>query len=554
MKIFTYLFEKFVSLQKWEMGSITGLALLLSFFYTNISSSIIAKIIEAAQKKDENNMYLGFRWFIYASIALCIVYYNYKIIQNSLLSYLTHWIKTELFSFLLKINNENMSNTSFVNFITPISRIAHSASVLLNDILTNLIPTIGFLFVIFGYFFWKKWELGIIFLLSNMVIMGYLVFISSAMFEFKRKQEDMVVENERYLIDNFNNLEKIIYRGEINYEIDEFQERSDECLNLTIKMMNFITNHVFVMNSMVYIIIFACMYYIIILHTKKQMDTFTLITFITILIMYRDNISDTIQSIPANIESYGRIDLISREFNVMIEENTDIHAVMSKITEYKTHELPFDAIEFRNVSFIYSKTTTPILQNYNRHIDLNNKIIGITGMSGNGKSTFVKLIMRLHDCTDGAILIDGVDVKTIDPFYIRRHITYVNQSSKLFDRKITENILYGCKDISKCNANLKEILTYPKIRELYRNVDLDSDAGPLGEKISGGQRQIANIISGLVNPTEILVLDEPTNALDPDLKRELLLILQNFRKHKKCIIIITHDRDVNALFDETIEF
>ena len=185
---------------------------------------------------------------------------------------------------------------------------------------------------------------------------------------------------------------------------------------------------------------------------------------------------------------------------------------------------------------------------------MKDKIVGITGLSGNGKSSFVKLIMRLHECNSGAIYIDNQDIKMVDPFYIRQNITYVNQNARLFDRKIMDNILYGCKDISVCNENLREILSYSKIQELYRNVDISrSDAGPLGENLSGGQRQVINIISGLINPTKILILDEPTNALDPELKRELLLILKNFRKYKKCIMIITHDRDVYSLFDETLE-
>jgi ABC-type lipoprotein export system ATPase subunit len=117
-----------------------------------------------------------------------------------------------------------------------------------------------------------------------------------------------------------------------------------------------------------------------------------------------------------------------------------------------------------------------------------------------------------------------------------------------------DNIFYGCKDINACNENLREILAYSKIQELYKNIDISKmDAGPLGENLSGGQRQVINIISGLINPTKILILDEPTNALDPELKHELLLILKNFRKYKKCIMIITHDRDVYSLFDETLE-
>ena len=216
-------------------------------------------------------------------------------------------------------------------------------------------------------------------------------------------------------------------------------------------------------------------------------------------------------------------------------------------------ELLFDTVVFENVSFKYAISEKPVFKNYNKDIVLTDKIIGIKGQSGNGKSSFVKLILRLYDCTEGTIYIDGTDIKTIDPLYIRSNITYVNQSSKLFDRKILENIYYGCKDTEKCEKYLKEVLTYQKIKELYRNVDLNDVAGPLGENLSGGQRQVANIISGLINPTKVLILDEPTNGLDPELKREILQILQNFRKYKKCIIIITHDRDVHSLFDETIE-
>ena len=138
--------------------------------------------------------------------------------------------------------------------------------------------------------------------------------------------------------------------------------------------------------------------------------------------------------------------------------------------------------------------------------------------------------MKLYKIDDGTILIDNENIDHIDPDYLREHITYINQNSRLFDKTVLENILYGCKDEDVCKEYYNKILEYPKIKELFQNVNLETDlAGYSGEKISGGQRQIANIISGLANPSEILILDEPTNALDKELKMELLEIIRVFQ-------------------------
>jgi ABC-type dipeptide/oligopeptide/nickel transport system ATPase component len=74
----------------------------------------------------------------------------------------------------------------------------------------------------------------------------------------------------------------------------------------------------------------------------------------------------------------------------------------------------------------------------------------------------------------------------------------------------------------------------------------------LGEHLSGGQRQIVNIVGGLANPSKILILDEPTNALDSGLKSELLRLIYENRVNKQCIIIITHDKDVHGILNEKI--
>jgi len=551
MNILIYLFQQFFNIQKGNMLGLLGLSLFLSYIYTKVSSKINAKIIQSIQldKPIESLQYFWF--FIAASIVYIILLYVYKYLQNHLLTNLTNWVKKVLFEFILKSNNEDMKNINFADFITPITRISSAASSLLNDFISNLIPTLGFMIVIIVYFMMNDLKLGMIFLIGNVIIFGYLAFFWNDMFLNKKKQEELVVENERYILDSLNNIDKIIYRGMVNDEIKIFDKKTDECIRMAIQMTQYVTNHMFIMNIFIYIIIFSSMYYILQLNIGKRIDNLTAITFLTILIIYRDNISDTVQSVPHNIDLMCRIDFIVREFNEMINEE-DVKHVMDKQFEYESTKLPFNTIEFKNVSFKYPSADKPVFENYSKTVEITNKIIGIIGPSGNGKSSFVKLILRLHDCTGGVISIDDQDIKTINPDYIRENITYVNQNSRLFDREILTNILYGCTNPSKCNENLKTILAFDKIKDLYKNVDLEGDAGPLGENLSGGQRQVANLISGLINPTPILVLDEPTNALDPELKHEILSMIQYFRTYKKCIMIITHDKEVYQLFDETI--
>jgi ABC-type multidrug transport system fused ATPase/permease subunit len=551
MNILIYLFQQFFNIQKGNMLGLLGLSLFLSYIYTKVSSKINAKIIQSIQldKPIESLQYFWF--FIAASIVYIILLYVYKYLQNHLLTNLTNWVKKVLFEFILKSNNEDMKNINFADFITPITRISSAASSLLNDFISNLIPTLGFMIVIIVYFMMNDLKLGMIFLIGNVIIFGYLAFFWNDMFLNKKKQEELVVENERYILDSLNNIDKIIYRGMVNDEIKIFDKKTDECIRMAIQMTQYVTNHMFIMNIFIYIIIFSSMYYILQLNIGKRIDNLTAITFLTILIIYRDNISDTVQSVPHNIDLMCRIDFIVREFNEMINEE-DVKHVMDKQFEYESTKLPFNTIEFKNVSFKYPYADKPVFENYSKTVEITNKIIGIIGPSGNGKSSFVKLILRLHDCTGGVISIDDQDIKTINPDYIRENITYVNQNSRLFDREILTNILYGCTNPSKCNENLKTILAFDKIKDLYKNVDLEGDAGPLGENLSGGQRQVANLISGLINPTPILVLDEPTNALDPELKHEILSMIQYFRTYKKCIMIITHDKEVYQLFDETI--
>ena len=552
MNILYYLLEKFLKEEYINTGLLIFLSLTLTLFQTNGISFITAKIIEGIHSKNIKNVFTNYKNFILITIVFFILYYLYKYIQNNLLQKLIQWTRYEIFKLILVVNNENMSSENFTSFFTPISRIAMQLYMLFSNIISAFIPTLTFLLVIFAYFIYKIPRLGYGFLLGNIFIILYIYVNWQNMLKNKNKHETIMNQNDTYIMDILNNIDKVIYRGQTKNEIKIYNDTTQSCINASREYMNYITNHIMFINGIIYTIVILAVGYLIKLRESNEIDIITFITFFTILLLYRDRMINSISELPEYVDFIGRLKYISAKFNKMIGNQNNMTVMMDK--KYETQLLEFNTITFENVSFKYENTDKMILTNFNLRLDVNNKIIGIVGLSGKGKSSFAKLLLRLYDCTSGKIFIDDTEITNIDPNYIRQNITYVNQNSKLFDKKVIENIMYGCNHTDSCNENLKEILQYSKIQELFKNVNInETKAGSLGENLSGGQRQVVNILSGLINPSKILILDEPTNALDPSLKSQLLLILSKFKKYKKAIIIITHDKDVHSLFDETVE-
>lgn len=552
MNIVHYLLQKFFQEEKFKIITLIILSLTTVLIQTNLISLITANIIEGIEKNNFANTMEYYKYFFGASVIFIIIYYTYKTIQNITVSKMMQWIKHEIFKVILLINNENMCHVNFVEFITPITRISVSCYILFYDILSVIMPFSAFLIMISLFFLYKNIAFGSLFLVGNVTIILYAMYFWKDMSDFKTRQEDKINKNEQYLVDVLNNIDKVIYRGQVRNEIDIFSNKTDESISLSNDFSFYVTKHIMVMTLIIYVIIFGSLFYLIHLRFSKKISTTIFISFFTILLLYRDKIQNTINNIPDYLEFIGRLDYVVGTFNTMLGDKTNIPELLEK--SYAPITLDFDRIQFKNVTFRYNKTNKLVLENFNVDLEIKNKIVGITGLSGKGKSSFVKLILRLYDPTSGEILIDGQNINAIDPIYLRKNITYVNQNSKLFDKKIIDNILYGCNDPSECNKHLDEILKNAKIKELFKNLDIrTTGAGSLGENLSGGQRQVINMINGFINPSEILILDEPTNALDPELKKNVLQMIKYFKQYKKSVIIITHDRDVFPLFDENVQ-
>lgn len=558
MNIIYYLLLKFFNEEKINTIFMIINSFLINILQTNGISYITASIITSLQSENRKNTYVFFQWFVLISIMFILLYHSYKFFQNKLLTKLRQWMRHHLVKILLKINNEQFSEMNFTKLNSPINRISSVSFMVFNDIITYLLPNLTFLLIVSFYFLYKNTIFGTGFIIGNVILVTYMWWHLKFIVGHNEQYEKQVTESESYLIDILNNMDKIVYRGQVETEIAIFNEKTNKSIDMAFEFYSNTSYYGTIMTFIVFLNLFFCIAYLIYLFFNGNIELTIFITFFTILLLYRDKMITIIQQIPDFIEFVGRSDSVLKHFKNMEYNKINLDSKSESDLQIEgsgnlNMNLTFDTIECVNIVFYYNNKI-PILNNFDISLKTNNKIIGITGLSGNGKSTFAKLLLKMYQPKSGDIYIDGINIRDIDANYIRKNITYVNQTSKLFDKKVIDNVFYGCNDITICSKHLEEIMKYPKIRDLYKNVDFKNKvAGSLGENLSGGQRQIINIIGGLINPSKILILDEPTNALDTNLKQELIGLIRDFKNYKKCIMIITHDKDTFSLFDEKIE-
>jgi ABC-type bacteriocin/lantibiotic exporter with double-glycine peptidase domain len=548
--VFQLLYRFFFE-EKYVFLGIIVIIFIVNILQTNFISSITSTIIDSMEHKQYSNVYLQYKFFIGVSIIYFMLYTINERFQIHLLTKLTPWLRIEFFKYIMRSNNEELTQQNVMKYNSPINRVSYAATSIITSLISWVISDAAFVIIISGYFLYKNVELGATFLLSNMIVALYVAYNWPSLMYYKNIYEDHLNRNEMDVIDIFNNFDKIIYRGQSEKEIATHNERAEKCIKTSADFQYETSKRQTTVTMFIYIILFSALWYLIRLKTTNRLDTQTFIAFFTILLLYREKLTNILQTIPQFMEFHGRINYVLKSFEDVKGKYSD-----QKMKTYRPVSLSFDEIRFEKMSYKYQTSETYLFQNLDLTLrtDKPGKVVGLTGMSGKGKSTIMKLLLKLHDYSEGNIYIDGVNIREIAPEYIRENITYVNQSAKLFNMSVIENMMYGCKDSVLCKEYLDIIMKYPAIQHLYRDIDIQSKkAGTLGESLSGGQRQVVNIISGLINPSKILILDEPTNALDLKLKQELLGIIESFRKYKKCIIIITHDRDVYPLFDERIK-
>lgn len=195
----------------------------------------------------------------------------------------------------------------------------------------------------------------------------------------------------------------------------------------------------------------------------------------------------------------------------------------------------FGELEFENVNFAYNGRNS-VIENLSLHIPAG-KTIAIVGSTGSGKSTLVKLLLRLYEVQSGTISLDGVDIRELDFKNLRSHIGLVSQDVFLFHGTVGENISYGT-----ITATDKEIIAAAKIAEAHEFIKelpqgYETIVGERGQKLSGGQRQRIAIARAVLKNPPILILDEATSAVDNETEAAIQRSLEKITANRTTIAI-----------------
>ncbi|XP_048736201.2 ATP-binding cassette sub-family B member 10, mitochondrial-like [Ostrea edulis] len=179
----------------------------------------------------------------------------------------------------------------------------------------------------------------------------------------------------------------------------------------------------------------------------------------------------------------------------------------------------FGSIEFKNIMFSYPSRSESLIFNDLSLTVPPGQITAVVGSSGSGKSTLGSLLLRFYDPQKGSVCLDGHDIKTLDPHWLRNQVGTVSQEPVLFSSTIAENIMYGAPDAN--SVSLAEIESASQKANAYNFIKsfpngFDTVVGEKGLMLSGGQRQRIAIARAILKDPKILLLDEATSALDAE--------------------------------------
>jgi ABC-type multidrug transport system fused ATPase/permease subunit len=510
-----------------------------------IIPQIYSNFFDVLKKETDVNVFIKYISMV-IFIQLIVNFSNYMSIkmESILLPEMNHYIINYIFKNLLNKYENSAQELELGKIITRLSTVPNYLKEFFSDFLVWIFPRLVTIIIINIYFFYININLGIVSLL--LLILYYY-------FNIKYFMKCTILSNERHILfenknqltqDKLSNSNSIYSAGYLNKEIKSYDKDTQKYTS-KFKENLMCLNRVNLVSGFLIMVLFIGLYstttYLFI---NKKINFKNLMAIFMTIIYYTPCIMTINGTLPDLIQYYGSLtateDFIKELYDVDNFKKNNIDKPIKKIENGN--------IVINNLTFDYNEKTN-IFKNFYITFKENEKV-AIIGPSGNGKSTLVKLIMGYYKIPNNTIFIDNNDINSFDLSDLRKQISYVNQNNKLFNMSIYKNIQYGN------NVSKDDIINISKkigLDNIFKNLKdgFETNAGIDGNNLSGGQKQVIQILRNMLKNNKIVILDEPTSAIDKENKMSILNAINELSRNKT-LIIITHDDSLLSLVNRVI--
>lgn len=505
----------------------------------------------------ENVMYL---LGIYAVIQFMQTL-NYKV-QGAIIPKFSEFAIQKIFSTFIQNKNIDFENLETGEILAKIIKVPNVLYKYM-DLLRSLLFSQFFVIIACIIHYYKislNAALVFIFLVFGITILQYISYKLTLNVELQReKKKDEIYQHFQ---DILNNLISIVVCKQEEHEKKLLHEQFLPYIKVFEKSMdlNFIMRTIF---SLFNIFSFILLNYVIYKeYAKKTIGKEEFVSSFIVTYSILGLFSEGYYVVRSIIDMYSQVNDMEDFFNTKLypdeedekEKETKPQENEENNQEEKQQEKYTNGdIVFENVSFIYKGNEDFKNKDYSYALkDVNIKIkknenVAVIGQIGSGKSTLVKLLLKLNKPSEGNIKIGNTDIANIEREELLDYLFYVPQKPKLLNRTLYDNIMYGLEENGKTKEeNIRMIQDILKKMGISKNIQeifmekMDIEMGIDGVKLSGGQRQMVWIIRAMMRDPSILIFDEPTSALDKENKNIIMNAIKKIGQDKT-IIIISHD-------------
>jgi ABC-type multidrug transport system fused ATPase/permease subunit len=507
---------------------------------------IYSNFFEVLNPKTPKNIFI--KYFLIILVFLIIVNGSIVLTEHMeayMIPEFNGYIIIYIFKNLLYKYENNIQDIELGKLITRLSVVPHSIKEFMTDICTWILPRLLTIIIINIYFFYLDWKIG----LASIILL--ILFILLCYRNFKKCVN---IANEKHKLfemtnqitqDKLSNSFSIYSNGKIYEEIDNFTKKTN-IYSKKFKDNLLCMNYANILTTSLIVIIFISLNVLTtICYLQKKITYNNLVTVFIIIIYYMPCLWLINSTMPSLIQYTGTLQAVDHFIKDIYE--TDLLKNNDENNIFIEKKINYGKIDIKNLNFGYNNNL--LFENFNLTINDKEKI-ALIGSSGNGKSSIIKLIMGYYKVPNNTIYIDDQDINEYDLNDLRKQISYVNQNNKLFDLTLLENIQYG-NNMSK--EEIIKLCEKIKVDNIFKNLEkgFDTKCGIEGNKLSGGQRQIVHLLRCLAKNNKIVILDEPTSAIDKVNVENIINVIKELSK-KSTLIIITHDNKLLDLVDRVI--